>query len=670
MNLHRLLSYTFITAGAVTSVRNILQRYQWEEHNVLAGIVLDWDDVQAVATRAPGLGAEGDDPVEALLRRYQAAGATHLSIPELSLARLLACGNLSVDQGAEAGTVYLRAKDAALADLIVTELQARLPQLQVKCSRAKHPLISFKGDLPTVAEIGLGFNPAHAALAHRVDLAPVARPIGYSWVQPEMIERTLAQAADLKAKIVAVQGRMTPGFEFNLHHTVEALRRHRLTYAYFAVSRHQRGDWHLAKNLAEDGLVMLAHEFQPAELLDEDWGTLSDRWANLATEAGIRLCCVRFFRVIHAADPLESITYVESLARALRRVELVISSAAAVDLTPFQPERDRLALAGAGLGAAGAAGLAADLLPVPEPLKLTGLAAGALALSALPFWEKSRPDGHDHHHHHHHDSAEAHAEHHHDHAHPHPPDHHQHEHSHDHAHDRIWATTYGPKGVALAAAIAYPAAVAALNGAGPGTALAQSLLLSTAGATSLGATAAEADYVHGVEAYRGYNLDWLLPLGLAAITALTSRQPGLSRWLPLASFSLAAWPGLRHGLTHDALARLDQEHRHAHTHHLSTFQRVVGDSQLVFSLRPLRKWSLLVPLGAVGAVLFKQQGQPELAGLASLAATAGQVATLAGFRNSQRPLKVTALGRAKGWAVGTVLAGLVWAVSRWLGTHN
>ncbi len=691
LKLHRLISYGLMTAGAIVSARAVLKRQQWEETNVLAAIMLDWDDVQAVATRAVSIFAANNDStaaVAALLQRYRENGATHLAVPELTLNRLLAKGELSVTQGSSQNRVYLQVQNAALADLVASELEARLPQLKPLRSGSKMPVISFLGDLPSVAEIGLGFDPAHAALAQQVGLSLVVRPIGYSWVQPEMIERTLDQAAALGAKIIAFQGTLIPGHEFRMDHTVAAMRRHHLTYAYFSQSRHQKGDWFLAKSLAKVGLVVLAHEFQPEELLEEDWFTASYRWANLATEAGIRLCSVRFFRILHAADPLESLAYVKELAHALGHAGLLPAHGGNVDLTVFQPKRDEVALASAGLSIAGAAGLAADLLPLPDSLKLAGLGASALALAGLPFLEKKRSSAqhnhdHDHHHPHEHDHEHDHEpphdhEHPHDHEYGHHHDHkHEHDHGHSHSHNHDSATAYAPKGLALAATVLYPAAVTALNEAGPLGALAQALAVSLAGTVALSATTAETDYLLGIEDYRGYNLDWLIPMGLAAATAL----PGLINreshqrhadeiqnpksilpWLPLAGLALVALPGLSSRAGSDAPAALDREHRHAHTHHLSAFQRGLGDSKMALSPKPLRKWTLLAPLGAVGAAILKQNRQDELAALALTAAAAGQVATLTGFRNSQRPLLKTLEGRARGWAIGAVLAGVFWLV--------
>jgi hypothetical protein len=464
LKLHRIISYGLMTAGAIVSARAVLKRQQWEEANVLAAIMLDWDDVQAVATRAAAVFAEAGDGSAAaadLLRRYRENGATHLSIPELTLNRLLEKGEMSVTQGSSQQRVYLQAQNADLADRVAAELQARLPHLKPLRSGTKTPVVSFLGDLPSVAEIGLGFNPNDATLAHQAGLALVGRPIGYSWVQPEMIERTLGQAAALGAGIIAFQGNLIPGHEFRMDHTIAAMRQHHLTYAYFSQSRHQKGDWFLAKSLAREGLVVLAHEFEPEELLEDDWITASYRWANLATEAGIRLCSVRFFRILHAADPLESIAYVKELAHALGHAGLLPAHGGEVDLTVFQPQRDEVALAAAGLSIAGAAGLTADLLPVPDSVKLLGLGATALALSGLPFLEKRRNSPnhhHDHHDHHEHGHPHDHV---HDHQHEHDHDHHHHhgqDHGHDHSHHHASATAYAPKRLALAATVLYPAA--------------------------------------------------------------------------------------------------------------------------------------------------------------------------------------------------------------------
>jgi hypothetical protein len=655
-----------MTAGAIVAARALPRRQRWEQQNTQAAIMLDWDDVQAVATRAPQVSSTA-----ALLRDYKSNGATHLSLPELTLQRLLHLGHLSVIQGPDPERVTVQSNRPALVSLLSAELAARLPHLDPRPEGDS--ALSFRGDLPTVAEVGLGFDPAHAALALEAGLQPVARPIGYSWMQPEMIERTLAQTAELGASIVAVQGQLIPGHEFEIQHTVEAMRRHRLTYAYFRETRHQKGDWFLAKHLAPDGLVLLAHELSPAELLDEDLHTAAYRWGNLAAETGIRLCSVRFFRILHAANPLESLEYVHQIAHALHHAGIERMENEPPDLTTVSPALDAFTLAGVGLSAAGAAGLATDLLPLPAPVKLLGISAGAIALAGLPYLKTGSghqlhgySDDYGHSHpdddYHHQGHGHPHGDHHHDHH------HHEHEHGHHHG-PAPAATAYAQKGLALAATIAFPAATAAISGPNMACVLAQAALVSAAGAVVVSATTVEADYLLGIEEYRGYNLDWLLPLGLVLGSGWLKGETGGTSswpWLVPVGGGLAVWQNLRGAMSPDWPATFDREHRHAHTHHLSQFQAGLGDARMALAPRPLRKWAMLTPLGLMGAVGLKHIDQPELAALALAAASAGQVALLTGFRQGQRPLAQAVRGRSRSWAMGAGLALLGWAaLARW-----
>jgi hypothetical protein len=329
-------------------------------------------------------------------------------------------------------------------------------------------------------------------------------------------------------------------------------------------------------------------------------------------------------------------------------------------LTPYQASQNPTLLATAGLSIAGAAGLASELLPIPDSLKAAGLGALAVFLAGLPYLEAGlSTQSHDH-------QAYNHT-----HDHSHHYDHHR-----DHSHNRIAATAYASKGLSLAATVAYPAAGIALNGVGPAVALAHSLAVASAGAVTLTASTTEQDYAMAIEEYHGYSLDWLIPLGLAVVTGLPSSNNRKSktkdpkskiwRWLPLAGIWLVGLSQLAGGTSRDWPAWLDREHRHAHTHHLSAFQRYLGDIGLAISARPLRKWSLLAPLGTVIAALFNQSGPQQVATAATTVAAAGHIASLAGFRNGQRPVLKTAEGRAKGWIVGILLAAIVW-FALWLG---
>ena len=88
MKLSRLLSLTLAVAGGVASSRVLQRRQQWEAQNNRMAICVDFDDAQAAAIRA-GL------PLTELVEMLASNGATHLSLPELTLNRLRNTGQLT-----------------------------------------------------------------------------------------------------------------------------------------------------------------------------------------------------------------------------------------------------------------------------------------------------------------------------------------------------------------------------------------------------------------------------------------------------------------------------------------------------------------------------------------------------------------------------------------------
>src|SRR5262245_9110433 len=87
MRISSLLNLGLIATGAVASLRTLRRRHAWETASQRAYIVLDYDDALAMSTRA-GLA------LSELLHEAHHHGATHVSLPELTLARLVAKGRL------------------------------------------------------------------------------------------------------------------------------------------------------------------------------------------------------------------------------------------------------------------------------------------------------------------------------------------------------------------------------------------------------------------------------------------------------------------------------------------------------------------------------------------------------------------------------------------------
>ncbi|MEP7359496.1 MAG: DUF5693 family protein, partial [Anaerolineales bacterium] len=494
MRISSILNLSLIAAGAAASVRVLRRREAWEKSNRRAYIVLDHDDALSVATRA-GM------PLGEFLKKAAEHGATHLSLPELTLNRLMAKGRVAVTVPAApvmapaaggGGWRYLASAEPALLEQVALELAARAPASRPQLMAGEPvPTLAVAGDLPTLAEMGLGFETSAAALILEAGLGIVPRPVSFAWPEARLVERTLAQAAALSdagpgPRIVAFEGDLILGHEMHLDATVAALVRFELSFAYFSETRHQKGDWFIAKRLAPAGQVILSHYFTPAAMVPEDFHSAAHHWGMLARARSIRLCYVNVFRRIHATDPLECLHYIEHIREELDGLGLTFGAGEAPVLAA--PDRQTQALV--AMAPAGAASLMANQvlgLEGPAALGLTLLAAAGAA--ALPYLD--RPRGHL--------------------EHDYPP-------------------SYAPKLLALAGAAAAPAA-AALSG----NQAAAAVIQAGTGA-SLAALTTGQDYQQRIEIFRSLNLDWALPL----TAVLVRRTRGKARWLGLGAVG-AAW---------------------------------------------------------------------------------------------------------------------------------
>ena len=621
MRLSALLNLGLVAVGAAASLPTLLRRRQWEQSNQRTCIVLDYDDALAVCTRA----AMSLDEFLCEARRH---GATHLSLPELTLNRLMQQGRVAPVIPADPDSqppplgqwVYLASTEEKLLDHLAREFAARLPASQAHRLApsnpsiiAKHPfgtrlphhplVLALSGDLPTLAEIGLGFETDAAAQAVLAGLELVPRPVAYAWPEDRLIERTLIQIAGLGAEIVAFDGDMILGHEMHLDTTVRCLERLGLTFAYFSETRHQKGDWFIAKRLAPKGRVILAHYFTPTAMTPEDYHSAAHHWGMLAHARGIRLCCVNVFRRLHATDPLECLTYLDHIRANLKAFD-------GKTRPPLlqAPNREELALT--GLASAGAVSLAAtQTLRLPEPLALALTTAAAAGAAALPYLDRPRGE------------LEA----------SYPP-------------------SYAPKLLALAGAAAAP-----LAGDDPFTVA----LVQSGVASALAALTTGQDYQLRVEEYRSLNADLFLPL--AGVLARDLADPRL-KTLALATLGLSWYTAGK--FNPDLLGSLDRDLPAGHTHHLSAAQRLIGDMLIALGPRPGRKWAGLGLAGLAASGVFRRSGRKELALAASCLGAIGNAMLLAAFRKPERPLAETLPTAGKSWAWGGALALVMLALGR------
>jgi hypothetical protein len=232
-------------------------------------------------------------------------------------------------------------------------------------------------------------------------------------------------------------------------------------------------------------------------------------------------------------------------------------------------------------------------------------------------------------------------------------------HTHDHSHDHgdlqaLYPPSYTPKILALAAASLAPAA-AILNGrqAETGQILWTSLIGPPAAAAALAAVTWDQEYHLRIEEYRGFNMDWLLPLA-SAVLAVPDRKLQLGLLTALGG----AWMMARQRQA-DPLAQLDPAHALGHTHHISSAQRIIGDVFIALGPKPGRKWAGLGPAASLLAAALSNQNQGQAAGLASFASAAGYMLGLVGFRRPERALTVTLKESVPSYIIGSAVGLLI-----------
>jgi hypothetical protein len=622
MRLSSLLNLGLIAVGTAASLKTLRRRHAWEQANQQTYIVLDYDDALAVCTRTGISLAE-------FLPLARDHGATHVSLPELTLDRLMRQGRLAptapMPQPGEplpvGRWVYLASTEPELLHHLTIELRARVPASNTRMLPAPYPpLLAFTGDLPTLAEMGLGFEAKAAAEILLSGLGLVPRPVSFSWPEDRLVERTLAQVAGLGAQIVAFDGDLILGHEMHLDTTVRCLEEHGLHFAYFCETRHQKGDWFVAKRLAPKGQVILAHGFTPAAMVPEDFHSAAHHWGMLAHARGIRLCYLNVFRRIHATDPLECLKYLEHVRKNLEAYDGKTSPGVLA-----APDRDALALT--GLTSAGAVAMAAtEALNLSEPLALGLTVASAAGAAALPYLD--RPRGHL---------------------------------------EESYPPSYAPKLLALAGASAAPLAAVSVE-TRHGASLLASALVQAGTAASLAALTTAQDYQQRIEAYRSLNADLFLPLAGTLLSAFRGQGDHISHvggpagrpYLILAALGLGWYAANK--FAPDVLGLIDRDLPAGHTHHLSAAQRFIGDALITLGLRPGRKWGGLGLAGLAAARALRKMKRADLALAASLVSVVGHALMLAAFRKPERPLAETLPMVGKSWAWGggaAVLIGLL-----------
>jgi len=635
----QILAAGLLIAGLPAIVRSMRRRHRWESRNRQVYIALYFEQMSIAATRA-------GRPLYDFLHECRHHGATHIAILEDTLDSLMASGRL-IPVACDQPHQHLFEGSADLIVRLRDEFAARAAHCLVDANPEAGTL-KLQGDLRALRPLGLGFDAEVFARARDAGLQLIARPVSYPWPTAETIERTLSQAAELGARIISFAGDPLLGHEMHLNATAASLRRHRLIATYFPDSRHQRGDWFIAKSAAER--TLLALRFTLADLDKGDESSIAYQAALRAREGGIRLIFADTYIGVHATTPTAILHYLDELVHALVHHEGFVidipqhhhhhdddghahehgehehghhhhhhghehahgrelSWPDPLPLERVVPHIERF-FETPGADAGRYTARVTDLTPAAVGLGLlaldrmaslpsiVGLALAALGLAAgerlAPWLDQPRD-----------------------------------------ALERAYAPSYLPKLLALGA-------LATGGAAGP-----SSLAVAPVAGLLAAAATANPEYYLRIEAIRTYGLDWSLPLAVQLAAEPPPLLAGGWRWgAALVALTAPLW--LRGRLPADLIDVLDREHPSGHTHHLSAAQRALGDARMAMSAQPLRKWAGLVWLWPVHSALPAQSTMRSLAGLA---ATVGAVATAGTLRNPSRPIALSLAQVFRSWVV-------------------
>jgi hypothetical protein len=292
---HKLLA-VIIVAAVIAAIYAAALRWRVEMPNRSAALILDWQEVQALAA------AEGV-PLPDALQRLRTAGATTVAVSEQHLSDLIAAGQVTVlpmaaagfDEEPPGGGVVLSAWDAATAQRLRDELSAKLPPgaLSPPPGAEVPPLLVPCRASPAYLEtMGLGWADEAPSLIREAGMGVAVRLVNYPGAQKSAITFAAAESAAAGANLVIFSGDQVLGYPGLIQETAKTLRAAGLTYGSVELAE-QLGNRRLGRAL--EGELVRVHSITETEILGMAPETAVERYVRAVRERGIRACYVRLF---------------------------------------------------------------------------------------------------------------------------------------------------------------------------------------------------------------------------------------------------------------------------------------------------------------------------------------------------------------------------------------
>ncbi|HEX8833536.1 MAG TPA: DUF5693 family protein, partial [Abditibacteriaceae bacterium] len=299
------LAWALIAVAAFGTLAQTALRWRYEHSFGRVQIVLDYDDVEAVADAA---GVPGDR----MLRALRGCGATGLAVNEQTLALLRDSGRLTVVPRARALALFPSLRRAFTDERLqylawnsddarlVRDVELRLGEQSPRDGPVR--AVSLPGGargllLPASSQLlndaSLGYDWTHVDAARRAGLRPVALLANRVNMNAPRLAARLDEARATGARLVLFDDDEVPGYNTLFKQLAAGLAARGLSYGIpeFAA---QRGSIDVAE--AGDGNLYRVHAVAPGEATKWRRDELADRYARAARERNVRVLFVRLLR--------------------------------------------------------------------------------------------------------------------------------------------------------------------------------------------------------------------------------------------------------------------------------------------------------------------------------------------------------------------------------------
>lgn len=314
----RVVIIALLIVGLAAAGFVAVQRYRTESKNRAVEIVVDWDEVQQIAS------ATGTSPVD-VLKRFKASGVTSVAVSEKTLSNSIADGDAFVSQSSVGGweMSFGVVPGSAQADY----LKHVLPSANAPTFRqfaAATQMSNTRGlSLDYLEQLPVGMPTDALAAVKGAGLGVVARLVSYPDATPKAIEFMMADAKAHGAKTIVFSGDSVLGFKGAVETTADAFRSNDLYFGRVEFSK-QKGDENLAEK-AKDRLVVV-HSITQAEMPTMSEPSIVDRFQKGVRERGVRMCYIRMYYTAGGDLVGSNADYIDSIAKSIRKAGYTLTT--------------------------------------------------------------------------------------------------------------------------------------------------------------------------------------------------------------------------------------------------------------------------------------------------------------------------------------------------------